>query len=186
MAVQFSYIKRALNNSIKEFLDRDKYLLEKNVSERAISHKIASYLEDEFGSFYDVDCEFNRNASNEAELKKILVIHNEIKELPGIKSNPRIHEIDGEEYYEFSVYPDIIVHKRGRSNRNILIIEIKKSNSSITKDYDYCKLKAYTDSKYNDLKYQYGAFLSFNMATMSCSNIEWFKDGKTIELSSFS
>jgi hypothetical protein len=53
------------------------------------------------------------------------------------------------------VVPDIIVHHRG-TPENLLVIEVKKSNTREDDEQDIQKLRAYRDS---DLRYQYALFL---------------------------
>ena len=48
--------------SLRELLQDDASLLQYDVSERAITHKLAEYLQYRFGD-YHVDCEYNRNDS---------------------------------------------------------------------------------------------------------------------------
>ena len=78
-------------------IEKEAYLIEKDVSERAIAHKLAEYLQKEFQD-YNVDCEYNRK-------------YDEVK----LRS-------DGERGF----VPDIIVHKRGE-DENLMIIELKKT-----------------------------------------------------------
>lgn len=47
------------NKALYEFCDKENYLLENNLSERCIAHKLAEYLKEEFGGV-DVDCEYNK------------------------------------------------------------------------------------------------------------------------------
>ena len=53
-------IKDAFNKALKVFLEKEDYLLEKDVSERAMTHQLAEYLKVEFPD-HNVDCEYNRN-----------------------------------------------------------------------------------------------------------------------------
>jgi len=64
---------------------------------------------------------------------------------------------------EVSVYPDIIVHKRRVNKFNLLIIEVKKMNSSNTSEIekDIFKLKQYTSQSRDGLNYKYGVFIGF-------------------------
>ena len=178
MAVYKSFIKKAVKNSLSQFMLRDTYLLKEDVSERAITHKLAEYLQHEFGSFYSVDCEYNRNFLLQGRSKRIHVLEKEIKEL--VKSKPSIEIINDLAYREISVYPDIIVHKRGESS-NLLVIEVKKSNNQIGNKLDSLKLEAYTDSsEANNLHYQFGLFINFDMSSYLNNELTWYKDGKVV------
>jgi hypothetical protein len=52
-------VKAKLEAAIISLLEEDHYLIQNNVSERAITHKLAEYLQKEFPE-YKVDCEYNR------------------------------------------------------------------------------------------------------------------------------
>lgn len=54
-----------------------------------------------------------------------------------------------------TVFPDIIVHKRGSNTDNLLVIEFKKLSSRIKKDKDIDKLNAFK----RELGYQYALFI---------------------------
>jgi hypothetical protein len=55
-----------------------------------------------------------------------------------------------------TVYPDIIVHRRG-TDHNLLVSEVKKTISHIPKDFDLYKLREYK----HQLGYSYALFLNF-------------------------
>ena len=86
-------------------------------------------------------------------------------------------EIDKELIYR-AVFPDIIVHKRGSNEHNLLIIELKKSSSRISCDYDIEKLKRYTSPDYeNNLNYSFGVLVYLGVADkLGSDRIEWFKN----------
>lgn len=179
MAVYKSFIKRAVNNALSQFMLRDIYLLKEDVSERAISHKVAEYLQNEFGSFYFVDCEYNRNFILQGRSKVIHVLNDEIREL--VKNKSSIEIINDLAYRELSVYPDIIVHKRGKPN-NLLVVEVKKSSNQVGNKLDSLKLAAYTDpSEANNLHYEYGLFIKFDMTSYTNHELSWFKEGREVE-----
>jgi hypothetical protein len=154
-------IVNKLQNSIKEFIHHDLYLLRNNSSERSMAHRLAIYLENEF-KYYHVDCEYNLNIETESQRKFIHMLDDEIR-----KFKPRVDIEDfpiseNEDYRNVSVYPDIIIHHRGTNLDNLLVIEIKKSNSTVPDDFDLLKLNRYTSQDFKDgLKYQYGAFVRF-------------------------
>ena len=59
-----------------DFLNKEKFLLENNLNERTITHKLAELLDIEFSKLeYDVDCEYNRmenrNMSYEESAKRL-------------------------------------------------------------------------------------------------------------------
>ncbi|ABP67273.1 hypothetical protein Csac_1684 [Caldicellulosiruptor saccharolyticus DSM 8903] len=133
-------LKIYLDKAIDILLRRDLYLVKKGLHERAISHRLAVYIEWLFGQWFDVDCEFNGNEGHESGRK---IIENICFEYS--KHNCKRFNCDNC-HNEVSVYPDIIVHKRRVNKFKLLIIEVKKMNSSNTSEIekDIYKLKQYT------------------------------------------
>jgi len=126
---------------------KDYYLLEHDLSERSITHKLAGYLQDSFNE-YNVDCEYNGSTFTLNERKCISLIKEKLREI-GKKFNPDATVL--------TIFPDIIVHNRGNKNCNILVIELKKNlSNSKAKKFDIYKLERYTS---DELKYQLGAFI---------------------------
>jgi hypothetical protein len=72
------------------------------------------------------------------------------------------------------VKPDIVVHRRGQP-KNLLVIEVKKSNSQVPDDEDIKKLRDYCDGS---LRYKVGLFLKFTVGDCAprLSRIKWVKD----------
>lgn len=119
MAVYKSFIKRALSTALKEFMEKDIYLLHENLNERSITHKVAEYLQREFGAFYNVDCEYNRNFLTPGVSKKINVVQDLYKEIEDlVETKTKLEILTNYEYRELTVYPDIIVHKRGKGKNH--------------------------------------------------------------------
>ena len=164
-------IKRRLNMAIEVLRLNDNYLLINDVNERSISHKLATYMEQTFGKTYDIDCEYNRNIG---DIKKISILKSKWDELSNCPTEDEI-------FCEKKVFPDIIVHKRGKADKNLLIIEVKKSTSTVSEDYDIEKLKYYTNPT-NDLNYKYGAFIKFYTAQVRYQSpeIRYFYNGKEV------
>lgn len=124
-------ITECLNNAIAEFNSHEQYLISRDLSERCICAKFASYLEktvlaSEF-SEYTVDVEYNRGSKGNEYAAK---------ELQGKK-----------------IVVDLIVHKRGYFAEsgfdNLFCIEMKKSyksRSDMTADKN--RLRLLTDGSY--------------------------------------
>ena len=70
-----------------------------------------------------------------------------------------------------SAYQDVIIHKRGSNYNNLLVIEIKKSNS----DDKNPNINRYlVDSS---LKYQYGLYLEFGVGNnFGANKLKWFPE----------
>src|SRR5882672_687905 len=129
-----STMKQRLAAAIAVFLANDSELLRSEVSERAMTHKFAEALQTVFPSWH-VDCEYNRYGK-----------------VP--------KTIDLPERAGKNVFPDIIIHRRGRPD-NLLVVEAKTSNASQEDiDYDRRKLDAYISGK---LGYRYALFLTFTV-----------------------
>lgn len=120
-----SEIEERLVRALKQFFVEDKYLLENDLNECTINHKLACVLQEYFPE-WDVDCEYNKDGWKIKEL-----------ELPKDK-------IDWNDTEAKSVFPDIIIHIRGEGGPNLLVIEVKKSSNTTNRTHDNNKLKAYT------------------------------------------
>lgn len=184
--MNFKRIERRVNSAIEILRIKDFYLLKNNVNERAITHKLAEHLQYVIGNELDVDCEYNRNIDDDSNSKKIHLLKYKLENISGFKDKKfKLAEAFGDEYCELSVFPDIIVHKRGRNTENLLAIEVKKSTSNISNEYDFLKLKSYTDpTEVNNLRYEYGAFIKFDTRTekYKIPEVIWFKNGKKLEI----
>ena len=171
-----------LKSCIQELFTKDLLLIANNVSERSITHKLAEYLQHKFPQ-YNVDCEYNRNLQNgKGRPKSIwLIKERSVRELKN-KYNDTVGSLISKEEVlsDVTSYPDIIIHQRGLNSNNILIIEVKKSNSIIGDDYDISKLNAFT-SLGQVYKFKFGAFIKFNMdPPYEFPSIRWFSEGAEI------
>lgn len=66
-------IKNSIKSSLKLFKENDFILLDINVNERTIVHKIACYLQSEFNE-WDVDVEYNRDQNNTKRISDSSII----------------------------------------------------------------------------------------------------------------
>jgi hypothetical protein len=133
-AMSTEEIQSGFRQALVKFIERDLYLLEHNLNERTITHKLAEYLRENFVD-WNVDCEYNRNLD---EIKEVSLLDT------GGKSK---------------VYPDIIVHQRSNNSYNLLVIEPKKSNNQDGEAYDESKLRAYA----RELNYKVGVLINFTV-----------------------
>jgi len=154
MSYKKEELERIVCACLEKLRKQDKFLLDININERTLTHKLAEYLQQNFSEF-DVDCEYNRLEKSKKEL-----------ELP----SDRINWNDTEAK---TVFPDIIIHKRGTQEKNILIIEVKKSNSSTDGAFDQNKLMSFTIEPIN---YEFGLFLKIDMAA-SDDKLVWYSNG---------
>jgi len=139
-------IEEKIKNAIKILIAKDGFLLQEDVHERSISHKLAEYLQQEFEDWH-VDCEYNRDNHQPKRLK-----------LP-------VEQVTTDNPEAKTVYPDIIVHRRG-SDDNLLVIEIKKSTSQGDDNFDWQKLSAFKQQ----LKYKFAVFIKFSIGE-NCERI---------------
>lgn len=160
-----SILIEIVNKTLDELYKKELYIFENNVSERNMVFHFARYLIELLdGTEYErlsVDCEYNKNALDEKGYKEIIYNYDHI-------------------YHK--IYPDLLLHKRGTNNQNVLAIEFKKYNNYNTKAIksDKLKLKALTD-KCAEFKYELGLFISFGRTRYDVE-IRAFKNGTEIEL----
>lgn len=148
-----SFVKESVDKSLERLLIEDADLLEVDINERAITHKLAKYLESYFYG-WNVDCEYNRN-------------HYDPKRL-----NIQPRNIKSDDIKARTVYPDIIVHKRN-TEENLLVIEFKKSNNREDEDYDLNKLQAFQEQ----LGYKYAAFIKIYLTDKKINLIFYVTGG---------
>ena len=94
----------------------DLQLLQNDANERTICARLATHLQAVFPE-YHVDVEYNRHGMD-----------------------PKRVEVDPEQGEEL-VYPDVIVHRRGGDEANLLVMELKKSTNSESRGRDRRKLR---------------------------------------------
>ncbi|MEM0135344.1 MAG: hypothetical protein QXU18_08995 [Thermoplasmatales archaeon] len=146
-------IKKKVDVCLGILFKNDACLLQIEVNERAVSHKLAEYLQQEFPD-WNVDCEYNRRESD-------------IKTLRGI------HECSNKRKTD-RVSPDIIIHKRKKDD-NLLVIEIKIDTDD---PCDIKKLEKFTSNS-GEFKYKHGLFIKFNSDNEK-PTLRWFRNGQKI------
>lgn len=176
-------VEACVVSALQELLQDDASLLQYDVAERAIAHKLAEYLQRHFDE-YHVDCEYNRNVvPGDSRLGALSRDWRKILSMPGPRNNrnKRRNRQDQDDSAEFSVYPDIIVHRRLSNDHNLLVIEVKKSSSDVPRGFDRDKLCAFTatDGR-NPYCYRYGLFILLHVRAdiLGQPELEWFKDGE--------
>lgn len=153
--LNFEAIKHKVEDALKELRINNSFLIAAKTNERTISHKLAEYLQIGFPDL-NVDCEYNRHGMEKKQLS-----------LPTDK-------IDWNDTEARTVFPDIIVHSRGNDGNNILVIEVKKSSNSESRELDENKLIAFTSEPY---EYRFGLFLELSMDDAP-DYLQWFSRGK--------
>ena len=152
MLLEQNNLKNFLEESIKEFYDKDSLISERKGMEQACVFRIGLYLQERLKkakiSDVVVDCEYNKNGDHP---KKTLMF------LEGIR-------------------PDLLVHKRGDNTKNLLAVEFKGWwNKSKNRDEE--KLKSLTSP---DEEYQYllGAFVRLGKENMQ--ELEYYANGEKL------
>jgi hypothetical protein len=160
-------LKKRVSICMSNLFEQDFHLIREDLHERTISSTLAYYLKHVFPS-YNVDCEYNGNIDNQYRRKAV----NMYLQGRQIKFDENVH----------SVYPDIIIHKRGRNDKNRLLIEIKKSTNRYS-NFDKEKLVFFTHPERNtEYLYDYGCFVKIftGNANMKRYSITWYHEGQII------
>jgi len=110
--------------ALGEFYAREAYLFEKDLGERTLTHRLAVHIESQFPG-WDVDCDYNRLGERTLRLPRGTIVSTDV-------------------HLGKSVYPDIVVHRRGIPN-NLLAIEVRKAANHQPPEHDPHKLRALTD-----------------------------------------
>jgi len=143
-------VESALNKALEKLLRADAEILKMDINERSISHRLANYLEPMFPE-WNVDCEYNRN-------------HDDPKRL-----DIKRRKVCSDDIQATTVFPDIIIHKRG-SDQNFVVIEMKKTTSTEDDSYDLQKLKAFKEQ----LGYKFAIFVKIRTReAFGVEPIEW-------------
>lgn len=110
--------------ALGEFYAREAFLLEHDLGERALTHRLAVRVEKQFQG-WEVDCDFDRLGERTLRL-------------------PHGTIISTDDHLAKSVYPDIVVHQREIPN-NLLAIEVRKASNHQPLEHEQLKLRALTD-----------------------------------------
>ena len=119
----------------------------KYVSERSIVFRFGIYFNDIFNKLvsqeYHIDAEYNRSGNNSKSMRDL--------------NDPSKN---------INCVPDLIVHRRGNQNNNLVIIEFK-TWWNCCQDNDFCKLKYFTDSN-NEYNYKFGVAIKLSECRNQC------------------
>jgi hypothetical protein len=147
--MKINIIKNLIEKAVDDLYLNDIDLLESESCEVTISCKLAQYLFLKFPG-YQVDCEYNRHLNN-------------TKRINLDKTRKKIR-------------PDIIIHKRGIDEGNIIYSEIKTDHNIESREEDLNKIKAMTDLK-GEYRYKLGIFIDFYRDKDDLI-IRYFQDGE--------
>ena len=85
-------LKNNLHRSIEMFAKNDYYLIENNLNERTIAHKLGEYLQILFPD-YNVDCEYNRDIEQATGIKSLNILKERYETVKNKKINDMV--VDG-------------------------------------------------------------------------------------------
>jgi hypothetical protein len=146
-------LKLRVQLAVNTLYARDSMLLSLEVSEWALAHRLAVYLEQEFPG-WNIDCEYNKQGEHSPDPKTNAAT-------VGTTERTR---------------PDIILHHRGELSRehNLLVIELKKASDPT----DCKKAMEFTalPSGARRFQYQYGLALSF----LPSLKTHWYENGMAL------
>src|SRR5881392_439111 len=110
--------------AIREFYQHEAYLLEKDLGERTLTHRLAVAIERQFDG-WEVDCDYNRLGERLLKL-------------------PHGTIVSTDDELGKSIFPDIVVHRRAVPE-NLLAVEVRKATNHQPIEHDHHKLRGLTD-----------------------------------------
>src|SRR5246127_4736444 len=109
-----------LVTALQEFYAHEAFLLEKDLGERALTHRFAVHLEKQYPG-WQIDCDYNRLGERTLRL-------------------PRGTIVSTDDALGKTIFPDIVVHQRAIPN-NLLAVEVRKASNHQPIEHDQHKLK---------------------------------------------
>jgi hypothetical protein len=110
--------------ALGEFYTRETFLLDHDLGERTLTHRLAVHLEKQFDG-WDVDYNYDRLGERTLRLPKGSIV----------STDDRLGK---------SIFPDIVVHRRA-GPENLLALEVRKASNHQPPEHDQHKLHALTD-----------------------------------------
>ena len=110
--------------ALQEFYAQESFLLERDLGERTLTHRLAVYIEKQFAG-WQIDCNYDRLGERTLRL-------------------PHGSIVSTDDHLGKSIYPDIVVHQRDIPN-NLLAIELRRDSNHQPIEHDQHKLQALTD-----------------------------------------
>ena len=141
-------LRRRFDRALRSFYTKEALLIKYHVSERALTHKLAEHLQKLFPR-HDVDCEYNK--VGDGDPKRLDFLMGNDPDCP--------HDCDRCRNNKCVIFPDIIVHHRGKDD-NLLVIEAKTAWGRQSQERDFTKLAKLTASE----EYHYQLGIAFRFA----------------------
>jgi hypothetical protein len=140
--------------ALHEFYAHETFLLERDLGERTLTHRLAVHVEKQF-SGWEVDCDYDRLGERTLRL-------------------PRGTVVSTDDHLGKSIYPDIVVHQRDAPN-NLLTIEVRKASNHQPVEHDQHKLRALTDPH---LWFAYATGVLLTLAWRNVTRSEIYAGGR--------
>jgi hypothetical protein len=160
--VDLTTVQRLVRQAIEQLFEYDYLLLDYDANERSITHKLGEHLAPFFrdNKLLSVDCEYNRYERD-----------------PKYVDYPKATNTADTDAR--TVYPDVIVHQRGKKENNLLVIEVKRSTNNASWDTDLAKLADIAKDK--NYEYRFGVFLNISTGPHTepelWADAIWFEGG---------
>lgn len=152
---QTAEIKGAIASALERVYSQDFLLIQNRAHERSIAFRFGFYFYEiiEFTSFGNdieltIDFDYNRNGEGVKDMEGFSLSH--------------------------GVYPDIILHRRGFNNRNVVALEFKGHWTANGRDEE--KLIGFTHPKRNNYQYGLGLFIRLGRTLDECELV-YYKNG---------
>lgn len=160
----YEYLMKVISCTLDILYKNEEYLFKNDSSERNMVFHFSRYLienlKDTKYSGLDVDCEYNKNSLSKVGYKEI------------------VYNYDNSRH---RIFPDLLLHKRGMNNKNMLAIEFKKYNNYnfTSKKGDFYKLCALTSHKL-EFKYKLGLFIRFGKTRDSVEIVKFINGNECV------
>src|ERR1700730_7093711 len=135
--------------ALSDFYAREAHLLEKDLGERTLTHRLAVALERQFPE-WNVDCDYNRLGERIWRLPKASIVSTD-------------------DELGKSIYPDVVVHQRSIPE-NLLAIEVRKASNHQPPEHDRHKLRGLTDP-HLWFAYRIGVFVILGKKGVTASEV---------------
>src|SRR4051794_31473572 len=135
--------------ALQEFYARETHLLEKDLGERTLTHRLAVQVEKQFPG-WEVDCDYNRLGDRTLRM-------------------PKGSTVSTDDDIGKSIFPDIVVHQREIPN-NLLAIEVRKESNHQPPEHDQHKLHGLTDP-HLWFAYRIGIYLTLGKKQVTSSDV---------------
>lgn len=168
--MEIELILKNIEIAINEVLVTKMNSLERGLNELNISSSLANCLTPLFND-YNVDAEYNGDIDKPNDRKALDIAKNRIRDIS--------KKVNKDDNYKLS--PDIIIHKQGNNQNNLVVIEVKKdTHEDKGKHYDLIKLEHLTINYLgNHYNYKLGVAIIFGTGPKAGTfDICFFQNGQ--------